>query len=657
MDEWARIYGHSWWRKGTQKLLSSRKALEWLQRSRRRDAETVQLARKLFNTSTAMPPIRHLYTSNDPPNDEEVESIVRSIEERQTCLASHFQTPHERVLSDTASNSRSRLPQIAQLEEQISQLKSLLSPLRRLPPEILQEIFLINAPRYIPSKFSSSDIWQEDFTLPWALTGVCRKWRNVALSTPELWNTLPHLTFDRFNFHDHKFQHAKFDFILGCTGNLPLHVYIEARTAWLPKKCPVLDLLIKHSDRWETVVIKMTSSTFSHLNRIKNRIPQLRGLSLTLWHSWADNSDVDWDIFAVAPRLTDVSFKCRSQVSLRLPKSQLLRYSLESIHVEGIGHALQSASTLQTLCLRSEHMAPLHDTVVLPNLKTLFFQYRHYQVSPTLLDNLILPALEELMVCGDHREILNTSLSLLTKSVDASPSKKSALKSLRISYSTSRVVHENPDTLLSILELTKGIRYLDIPLPSTEVLFRLAKTQQEEVLVPRLACCKFQLLGPLTPTMCSSLNALAASRCEKPAHIVDAEDSHVPLWSYLIIEYWGNEDTRGFLGEVQYDLEVSMSNRTAQHSSISRESSTSSTFDFPGRRTSSRKQAAASNELLSLIWEMLPDKHSPYAASPIVEQQGHKNHVSRRQATLLVSRLKKYPVQNPDIHEVLVSSF
>ncbi|KAL0058706.1 hypothetical protein AAF712_014617 [Marasmius tenuissimus] len=66
-------------------------------------------------------------------------------------------------------------------------LSSILHPIRRLPPEILSEIFRIRA-------FNEMDLERNDFPgsldtrkAPWTLSQVCRTWRLVAVSMPDLW--------------------------------------------------------------------------------------------------------------------------------------------------------------------------------------------------------------------------------------------------------------------------------------------------------------------------------------------------------------------------------------------------------------------------------------------------------------------------------------
>ncbi|KAJ7609005.1 hypothetical protein FB45DRAFT_707482, partial [Roridomyces roridus] len=102
-----------------------------------------------------------------------------------------------------ASTTRARLAVleegIVELEDRLKQLQSeraalkalheedsaILSPLRRVPPEILAEIFSWTLPGP-----------DDGFALagrkvkhsPWILGHICRRWRAIALSTPSLWS-------------------------------------------------------------------------------------------------------------------------------------------------------------------------------------------------------------------------------------------------------------------------------------------------------------------------------------------------------------------------------------------------------------------------------------------------------------------------------------
>ncbi|KAJ7239590.1 hypothetical protein B0H12DRAFT_1001579, partial [Mycena haematopus] len=76
----------------------------------------------------------------------------------------------------------SRLKQLeaerARLSSFRTQSCAILSPLRRMPPEILGEIFSRTIPA-LPDRTRYS---------PWFLTHISRRWREIAISTSSLWS-------------------------------------------------------------------------------------------------------------------------------------------------------------------------------------------------------------------------------------------------------------------------------------------------------------------------------------------------------------------------------------------------------------------------------------------------------------------------------------
>ncbi|KAJ7483482.1 hypothetical protein FB451DRAFT_991164, partial [Mycena latifolia] len=62
-----------------------------------------------------------------------------------------------------------------------------LSPLRRMPPELLGEIFSWTLPS-VQEALGRRRF--QDKHSPWVFTQVCHRWRAVALSTPSLWSQI-----------------------------------------------------------------------------------------------------------------------------------------------------------------------------------------------------------------------------------------------------------------------------------------------------------------------------------------------------------------------------------------------------------------------------------------------------------------------------------
>ncbi|KAJ6557566.1 hypothetical protein B0H19DRAFT_898910, partial [Mycena capillaripes] len=61
--------------------------------------------------------------------------------------------------------------------------RAVLSPLRRMPPEILGCIFLVTLPKTVDAAWSHTRTGS-----PWIFTRVSSRWREVAISTPSLWS-------------------------------------------------------------------------------------------------------------------------------------------------------------------------------------------------------------------------------------------------------------------------------------------------------------------------------------------------------------------------------------------------------------------------------------------------------------------------------------
>lgn len=74
--------------------------------------------------------------------------------------------------------------QRARLQRQVTSCSSLLAPIRRLPPELLVEIFSFSC--VLPS----NDLTQRKISAPYNISHVCSYWRELSISTPNLWSRI-----------------------------------------------------------------------------------------------------------------------------------------------------------------------------------------------------------------------------------------------------------------------------------------------------------------------------------------------------------------------------------------------------------------------------------------------------------------------------------
>ncbi|KDR83126.1 hypothetical protein GALMADRAFT_57218, partial [Galerina marginata CBS 339.88] len=128
------------------------------------------------------PNLTDLSTNNDPPS----EAIIREVKKR-------LLTPlHELAeITSEIAQLQDRLKYLTErgdtVQKSIDQYNVILSPVRRLPTDVLHEIFYLCLPTQRNPIMRASDA-------PMLLTRICRPWRSLALASPRLWARL-HITF------------------------------------------------------------------------------------------------------------------------------------------------------------------------------------------------------------------------------------------------------------------------------------------------------------------------------------------------------------------------------------------------------------------------------------------------------------------------------
>ncbi|KAL0573676.1 hypothetical protein V5O48_008273 [Marasmius crinis-equi] len=303
---------------------------------------------------------------------------------------------------------------LAALEEQridVEQLlptyKSALNPLRRFPNEILAQIFELCVEEDIDMDERMKNFNRdEDFpsTLdtekcPWVLGQVCRRWRELVLSLPELWASidmnwkegLTNVTLDPF-------IERRLSLTLRRARDQPLSV------SWYQDSCHerALSILCSRSFQWKEATIRTGVKGLKLLAPYHGMFPSLSTLHL---HFEEDDgledgeNDAIFSIFHVTPALrnltlsghlpnrrfialvpweqiTSVKVKPAGGITPNLgPIIPLLRsavqFDLESFN--SIGQAPSAPTILPHLCtlVLTPGMNAMFESVTLPGLKTL----------------------------------------------------------------------------------------------------------------------------------------------------------------------------------------------------------------------------------------------------------------------------------------------
>ncbi|KAI5835151.1 hypothetical protein K523DRAFT_261335 [Schizophyllum commune Tattone D] len=209
------------------------------------------------------------------------------------------------------------------LRRQIAIHNALTSPCRRVPPEILSEIFLLAVPQQWKSQYAGQR------TLNFAR--VCHSWRRIALATPRLWTTLRFAT----NVNPPALHVAALKDDLMKTAQAPLELILEMDkfnnyppSVEEPWSDEAWALLCAQSHRWKRASFAgIPMSAYEGLAECA--LPALDELSMILEDG--DNDDeadattrirVPIHAFQSAPKVTSFSIDYRAPIlPFNLPSS------------------------------------------------------------------------------------------------------------------------------------------------------------------------------------------------------------------------------------------------------------------------------------------------------------------------------------------------
>jgi hypothetical protein len=297
------------------------------------------------------------------------------------------------------------------LDTEIRRHEGAVSPLRRIPAELISLIFTFASAR----KFMGTYLINTEAG-PWVLSAVCSRWRNIALSQPSLWTCIS-LDFTD-DGPDSPYAAGILPIVrahLERSQQFPLditfHPFFETHCTKM-EQC-VLDLLALHSDRWETLIFSGSPSMYGALDSIRDNLPILRRLNVTVRSEHGEPTLDISDLFESCPALQEAfinggRYGGDKPVSADLPYPQLLRYSASNTWTNHV-HVLRSATNLVDCVLRLT--VGLH--VSAGSLSILLPQLRRLSVSRVgVLRHLETPALQELYCC-DHSSDLHSFLKRL----------------------------------------------------------------------------------------------------------------------------------------------------------------------------------------------------------------------------------------------------
>lgn len=137
------------------------------------------------------PAVANLLATNIVPTGSHLIEITQKVNDCAIQLAEVDQRI-ERLQEQLSHLGKQRL----QIQRELDDWNVFLHPVRRLPTEILQEIFLACIKDSVSTVHQSTSLNVQNY-MPWILAQVCSHWRSAALSFPQLWSAIT-VSFPRF---------------------------------------------------------------------------------------------------------------------------------------------------------------------------------------------------------------------------------------------------------------------------------------------------------------------------------------------------------------------------------------------------------------------------------------------------------------------------
>ncbi|KAJ6456266.1 hypothetical protein C8R47DRAFT_189001 [Mycena vitilis] len=280
-------------------------------------------------------------------------------------------------------------------------------PVLTLPPEIVAEIFKNFLPIY-PKRPPPTGIFS-----PLMLCRICGMWRQIALSTPALWQAIG---IELREQEDRQAWGCRLDILetwLARSGDCPLSVTLhyhlqssygsrsdseltrDTHLLW-----PFIRSLVRHCRRWEYLDLIMP---LENLSIIRGDMPWLRDLIFGPSDLPADDERTILQLFERAPHLSSVVLtECFVPSNMLLPWSQLTHLEGLCLYqhecVEILSHTTNLIHCTMTICGSPEPEIPMPTVPVLYHLRDLVLLVTEASdvTLANILDILTLPALRTL---------------------------------------------------------------------------------------------------------------------------------------------------------------------------------------------------------------------------------------------------------------------
>lgn len=342
----------------------------------------------------------------------------------------------DNIIADLSAKRTETIKTIETHEIALFKLKSLSAPYRRIPPEIINEIFMCCIPNDESNGAPNLEPW---FNALQIFTQVCHLWSDIAKNHPKIWKYLD-LDLTAQGLKKAIYILKKWSYIMP-VNNLHLRINSTHAIIMMPRAKKLYQIL-NNNQRLQSLALTVAGLyLFSHLRTLAlNFLPNLEKFQIAeLGHIFGPETILDIPIYLHAPKLkglimsvTCITFmdprnlqmiKCLSLKS----NSHMIDNFLEILHkcpnltecrinMTGIGTSLEildENSPIVSLCHLTQFFLFLHEAIPIliskinaPEITTLVVVKQKGRISRNSTLNSIVPLikytkkLSELVILG-----------------------------------------------------------------------------------------------------------------------------------------------------------------------------------------------------------------------------------------------------------------
>ncbi|CAA7270700.1 unnamed protein product [Cyclocybe aegerita] len=355
---------------------------------------------------------------------------------------------------------------ISELELRIQQTKSLLvqlveerrslqthrnrehDPMGKLPPEIVSSIFTFCGAPPRSSRIKTFGIWKLSL-FSQVLGRVCRRWREIAQATPQLWTNITlSLETAKANWQTERTKER-----ISRSGHLPLSISLFMSNSGTSPFDPhpfhtLIDLLNGNSWRWRDISASIPYSLLSRLRPDKHGIPMLTDMTIRACDCRIVRQAFPFDFGPITPSLVSVDFCAFFFASIVISWRTVVRVHLGTLSVGEFFELFQQGPNITECNIDSitggdeEHLNP-SDELIHCSLRQLALGSEG-DVSGMHLSKLLVPSLQSLNYNEGRasvlRAVLAPSSSLISLSIkDVAGTEEEILEILHMTPSLERL--------------------------------------------------------------------------------------------------------------------------------------------------------------------------------------------------------------------------